>query len=91
MASTPATSITELVVYQTVEVTRRAVYTVAELARITGETVEDIVANVDNGTLDAWAGEYLSDPDHPAGRGIGRALRQNAVGSEGPATYAVYR
>lgn len=87
----PATPDTEIVIFESVTITRRAIYTVDALAKITGETVEDITANVDNNTLDAWSEEYLSDLSHTAGQGIARAMRRDALSGEGPSTFAAYR
>lgn len=40
--------------------TRTAKFSVAELARITGETEQDIQANIDQGTFGAWVLDYLA-------------------------------
>lgn len=39
---------------------RKAHFSVPELARLTGETEQDIQDNIDHGTFSAWVQEYLA-------------------------------
>ena len=48
-------------VYVETTTTRRATFTVTELAALTGETEDDIHSSIDHHALVAWGRDYLAD------------------------------
>lgn len=56
-------------------VVRQKTFTIRELSAATGETPEDIAANLATLTqTQDWCNEYLTEPGHPAADGIRSAM-----------------